>query len=62
MIIHIPKVNGAANAEDFRPINMLYVLGKVLETVVKEHFFFSISVQKRAVDPRAIRILAKTLL
>ena len=36
LIIPIPKVNGAANAEDFRPVNMLHVLEKVLETVVKE--------------------------
>ena len=36
LIIPIPKVNRAANEEDFRPINMLHVLEKVLETVVKE--------------------------
>ena len=36
LVIPIPKVRGAASAEEFRLINMLHVLEKVLELVVKE--------------------------
>ena len=35
LVIPIPKVNGTDKAEEYRPINMLHILEKVLETAVK---------------------------
>ena len=35
LVIPIPKVNGTDKAEEFRPINMLHTLEKLLELVVK---------------------------
>ena len=35
LVVPIPKVNGTDKAEEYRPINMLHTLEKILETVVK---------------------------
>ena len=35
LVIPIPKINGTDKAEEFRPINMLHTLEKILEIVVK---------------------------
>ena len=35
LVVPIPKVNGMDKAEEYRPINMLHTLEKILEIVVK---------------------------
>ena len=36
LVIPIPKVAGTVKSEEFRPINMLHTLEKILEIVVKD--------------------------
>lgn len=41
-IVPVPKVNRPKNAEDFRPVNMLPILEKLIETVVKNQLMIYI--------------------